>query len=49
MNEFVTFASLSLVLGYGAARAAEPGDVTRGLSYSKKFCAVCHAVEAKDA
>ena len=48
MNEFVTFASLALVLGYGAALAAEPEDAARGLSYSKKFCAVCHAVEAKD-
>ena len=33
MKEFVTLASLALMLGYGAALAAEPGDAARGLSY----------------
>jgi len=48
MNEFAIFAALALVLGYGVALAEEPGDAARGLSYSKKSCAQCHGVEAKD-
>jgi mono/diheme cytochrome c family protein len=46
MNQSATLAALAVVLGYGAALAAEPGDAARGLSYSKKFCAECHGVEA---
>ena len=38
----------ALALSYGAAQAADPGDVARGLKYTKKFCDGCHGIGAKD-
>lgn len=48
MYQSAILAALVVALGCGTALAAEPGDAARGLSYSKKFCAQCHGVEAKD-
>ena len=48
MYQSAILAALAVALGYGSALAAEQGDAARGLTYSKKFCAECHGVEAKD-
>ena len=48
MYQSAILAALAVMLGYGLALAAEQGDAARGLVYSKKFCAGCHGVEAKD-
>ncbi len=48
MYQSANFAALTLMLAYGLALGAESGDAARGLAYSKKFCAGCYGVEAKD-
>ena len=48
MHQVAILAALAVVLSYGAAQAADPGDAARGLRYTKKFCADCHSIDAKD-
>ena len=48
MTRTVTLVALISVIACSEARAQDPGDPTRGLSYAKKVCAECHGVEAID-